>query len=63
MTLSLRISNLLAFLRKSETARTGTEIRPAEARLSARRTPSEEEFRGRATADEWQFACSQRTFR
>ncbi|HOX11634.1 MAG TPA: hypothetical protein P5117_02575 [Spirochaetia bacterium] len=66
MTLILRISNLLSFLRKAEAART-TRVeraagRAAKNRMSGLRSDAEE-FGSRAAADAWQYACNQRAFR
>ena len=74
MTLILRISNLLSFLRKAEAARM-TRSERAEARAAARfatrsardrmsgRRSEAEDFGRRAAADAWQYACNQRAFR
>lgn len=70
MTLILRISNLLSFLRKAEAARTSrgeraaarSAGRAAKNRMSGLRSDAEE-FGRRAAADAWQYACNQRAFR
>lgn len=66
MTLILRISNFVSFLRKAEAARTSrgerAAVRAARNRVSGR--PAEAEgFGRRAAADAWQYACNQRAFR
>ncbi|NLJ47115.1 MAG: hypothetical protein GX430_11225 [Treponema sp.] len=71
MTVILRISNLLSFLRKAESVRAETEERSAKRaaaralkiRTTERPSAAAEEYGARATADAWQYACNQRAFR
>lgn len=71
MTLILRISNLLSFLRNTESAREASAKRSAERaarrasaiRGSERPSAGAEEYGTRAAADAWQYACNQRAFR
>lgn len=71
MTLILRISNLLTFLRKAQSARSASAERSAErvaaralkSRETTRPSAGAEEYGARAAADAWQYACNQRAFR